>query len=383
MTDNITSDDLLREFTEIKESLEKRFDDKLQVVRNDLNVTVKAFDKFQIMSKHRSLPLNADNSFDAQLKEQLLANTDNFNKLNRKEIKSFGFDIKAAGDMTIGGNYTGGTAGLNSSLIGIVGGTTRLRHVRDLLRQTTMTGSSLPVLKDNGGEGAPAPTAEGSQKPQMDFDLAEMSAKAETIAGIVIFSRQFLDDVPSAQSWLIQKMVEAYMAVEDAQLLTGTGTSPQLGGMNKAGNYTAATVVSGDPYVTRLVKGVIQLRSLERNPTGIIINPADYGSLLLNTASGSGQFDLPSYVTVNTFGQVSILGVPVIDTTAQAVGTYNIIDNEGSVLAFRQNTTVEFFESDGTNVQYNKITARIESRIAFPIYGSSYIIQGAFDSSES
>lgn len=375
-----TSEDLLKQLNEIKTGLEKHVDAKIQPIKDDLDVTIKAFDKFQITNKGARGSMNNDNSFDAQLRKQLFANTDNFNKLNRKEIKSFGFDIKAVGDMTIGGNYSGGNTGISSNVIGIVGGTTRLRHVRDLLRQTTMTGSSLPVLKDNGGEGAPAPTAEGTQKPQMDFDLSEASAKAEVIAGIVIFSKQFLDDVPSAQSWLVQKMIEAYMAAEDTQLLTGNGVSPQLSGMNTSGNFTDATSLSSDNDVMQLVKGIIQLRALERNPTGIIINPNDYGSILLNQATGSGAFDLPSFVTVNTFGQVSILGVPVIDTTAQAVGTYNIIDNEGSVLAFRQATTVEFFESDGNNVQYNKITARIESRIAFPIYGSSYIIKGSFDS---
>lgn len=359
-------------------NLDAKLKGQLEPLRSDLNATIKAVDILQVRFKNAPAMQVKEETFDAQLRDQIFENTDNFQKLSRREIKSFGFEIKAAGDMTIGGNYTGGTAGLQSNLIGIVGGAPRLRHVRDLLRQTTMSGSSLPVLKDAGGEGAPAPTTEGTLKPKMDFDLAEASAKAETIAGIVVFSKQFLDDVPSAQSWLVQKMIEAYMNAEDNQLLNGNGTSPNLSGMNNAGNFTAATSAASDNDVVQLVKGIIQLRSLERNPTGIIINPADYGSILLNQSSGSGVFDLPNYISVNAFGQVTILGVPVIDTTAQTVGTYDVIDNAGSILAFRQNTTVEFFDQDGTNVQYNKITARVESRIAFPIYGSNYIIKGSF-----
>jgi hypothetical protein len=75
--------------------------------------------------------------------------------------------------MTMSGNFTGASCSTNSATVGIVGVPSTSLHVRDILRQTTMTGSSLPILKDNGGEGAPAPVADGALKPQFDFDLSE------------------------------------------------------------------------------------------------------------------------------------------------------------------------------------------------------------------
>jgi HK97 family phage major capsid protein len=314
---------------------------------------------------------------EGQIRKGLQDNTDNLVKFSRKEIKAFGFELKVVGDMSLGGNYTGGTASTNSQGIGIIGAA-RPRHVRDLFRQSTMTGSSLPVLKDNGGEGAPAPVVEGGLKPQFDFDLSEVSAKAETIAGVVILSRQFLDDIPSAREWLTGKMIEAYMSVEDDQLLNGDGISPNLKGINTAGNFTAATSLAAANNVVQLVSGIIQLRAINRTATGIVLHPTDLESILLNTAVGSGEFDLPSYVSVSSQGGISILGVPVVVTTAQTVGRYDIIDDSGMLMAFRQNTTIEFFEQDSTNVRYNKVTARIESRIAFPVYGSTYVIKGTF-----
>ena len=81
----------------------------------------------------------------------------------------------------------------------------------------------------------------------------------------------------------------------------------------------------------------------------------------------------------NTTGAISILGVPVVDTTAQTLGRFNVIDNNGSLMAIRQGITIEFFEQDSTNVRYNRITVRIESRIAYPTYGATYAIQGFFE----
>jgi len=76
---------------------------------------------------------------------------------------------------------------------------------------------------------------------------------------------------------------------------------------------------------------------------------------------------------------VTIAGVPVVWTTAQAEDTYTVGDfNHGSSLLFRESPRVEFFNQDGTNVRENKITIRIEERVAFAVYGVTYFIKGDF-----
>ena len=315
-----------------------------------------------------------DTSLEGQIASGLQDNQDNFVKFVRKEVKSFSFELK---DTLLSTGYTGGTAYTNSAGRAIIP-TANPRHVRDLFIQTTMTGSSLPVLKDNGQTGAVAAVAEGANKPLLDFSLAEQTAKAEVLAGVVVVSRQFLDDLPSATQFLVGRLAEAYATVEDSQLLNGDGISPNLKGINTAGNFTAATSLAAANDVTQLVSGIIQLRAMNRNATGIVLHPTNYASILLNVASGSGEFDLPSYVSVNGTGGISILGIPVIDTTQQTVGRYNIIDKSGMLVAIRQNTTIEFFEQDSTNIRQNKVSVRVEGRIAFPVYSSNYVIQGTF-----
>jgi hypothetical protein len=48
------------------------------------------------------------------------------------------------------------------------------------------------------------------------------------------------------------------------------------------------------------------------------------------------------------------------------------------LLLVREAPAVEFFYEDGTNVRENKVTVRVEERVAFPIFGSTYFVYGDF-----
>ena len=245
-----------------------------------------------------------------------------------------------------------------------------------------MDKGSLPIIKDNGttGDGFGF-VSEGNVKPSLDFALAESPAKAEVLAAIVSVSRQFLDDLGPAgvQEWIVNKLTDLYLNKEDDALLNGTGVTPQIGGMNIAGNFTAATSLAADNDVVQLIKGIIQMRGLERNASAIVINPVDLTRILLNQAAGSGEFDLPGYVSVNANGGLSILNIPILDTVGQTAKRYNILDNSQMVMGIRENLNIRFFEQDVDNVQKNMITIRAEARIAYANYSPSNVIQGFFE----
>jgi HK97 family phage major capsid protein len=99
----------------------------------------------------------------------------------------------------------------------------------------------------------------------------------------------------------------------------------------------------------------------------------------LNKASTSGEYDLPGIVTMSPEGVLRIAGVPVSRTTAMTVDKFIVGDfNQGAMLLIREAPRVEFFREDGTNVRENKVTVRVEERVAFPIFGSNYFIYGDF-----
>lgn len=318
-------------------------------------------------------------SFAALLEESIEENFDAIQKFNRKETNRVSFQMKAVADMGFAGNF--GTASQSVATVrpGIITDPNRKVHIRELVPQGTMDGSTFHYVKENGpGEGSIAPVAENVLKPQIDLDLIEASAPAEYIAGWLRISKKMLEDVKGMTSFLQMRLMEKLLRAEDNQLLNGNGTSPNISGITDTGNFTAYNGPAGRD-IEELVYAISQLEDEEeRTANGILLRPADYYRIALNKAAGSGEYDLPGIVTLAN-GVLNIAGVPTYASTAATAGQFIVGDwRMGAMLLQREAPMVEFFYEDGTNVRENKVTVRVEERIAFPIFGDNYFIVGSF-----
>lgn len=300
--------------------------------------------------------------------------------MNHKDRnKKFSIELKTVGDVTVSANYTGGSRALQVLSPGIIQNPPRKVHIRALLPGGTIgTGTSYVFMKENGdGEGAIAPTAETATKPQIDTDLIESSVNIETIAGWLRVSRKAMNNIPGFLSFLQTRLPEKLLRVEDTQLLNGDGVSPNLKGIMRSGNFTAATSTSSF-LGEQLIDGIAQLEdTLDRSATAILLRPVDYYSFFKHKAAITGEYDLPlNFTFVN--GVLYISGVPIFASTGMLPDQYIIGDwMQGAQLLTQEGMRIEFFEQDGTNVRENKITVRIEETVAFPVYGNNYFIVGS------
>lgn len=316
-------------------------------------------------------------TLESVIKKSIMESQDDVLKFGRGETKNLVLDIKVVGDMTIG-NVTGGSRYGQQFAPSIIQGPYRRVHVRDLIPVTQAgPGNTFTFLKENGaGEGAIAPTAETSTKPQIDKDFVEATVNFEFIAGWARLSRKMMNNVPGLVGYLQQRLPEDLLKIEDAQLLYGNGTPPNLKGIGTAGNFTAAS--SGATNIEEaLIDALSQLEDgNERYATGIVVRPSTYYNFFKNKAAGSGEYDLPqNFVFVNNVLYIS--GIPVIPSTAVTVGDYFVGDfQQGAQILQQEAMRLEFFYEDGTNVRENKVTVRIEEAIAFPVYGADYFIKG-------
>jgi HK97 family phage major capsid protein len=186
-----------------------------------------------------------------------------------------------------------------------------------------------------------------------------------------------MNNIPGFMAWLQSRMPQRLLNVEDAQILYGDGTTPNLKGILTSGNFVASTSTA-DVLVERIIDDLAQLEdTYERNADGILMRPKEYFGFFKNKAAGSGEYDLPQNVTFQN-GTLYISGVPVYGSTAVTDGDYVVGDfGQGAQLLTQEGMRLEFFEQDGDNVRYNKITARIEETVALPVYGPDYFIKGA------
>ena len=356
-------------------------DTKLNDIDTKLAKVIEAQDG--MLARQNDLKLAADKktvkSFGELLNESMEENTDAIAKFARKETNKVSFQLKAVGDMGFSANF--GTASQSTANVrpGIITDPNRRTHIRDLVPQGTMDGSTFYYVKENGvGEGSIGTVAENATKPQIDLDLIEANANAEYIAGWLRISKKMLADVKGMTAFLQMRLMEKLLRAEDNQLLNGNGTTPNISGITDTGNFTAYN--GGDGVdIEDLVNAISQLEDEEeRYANGILLRPADYYRLALNKASGSGEYDLPGIVTLAN-GRLNIAGVPVYASTAATDGQFIVGDwRMGAMLLTREPAVVEFFYEDGTNVRENKVTVRVEERVAFPIFGDNYFIVGNF-----
>ena len=348
---------------------------ELEELKSQVAVVKDAADKLEAKNNRKTMNENQVKGFNATLADAIEKNADSIAKLGRGEVKRSGFvlDTKAVGNMTEAVNLTGDIPRQYAPQVYAL--PNRKVHVRSLLPVGTISTGLFTFPKETGGEGDVAPQTQGSSKAQLDFDITMTDAPAQYIAGFVRISRQMLDDVPAMTSFLQARLLEKYLLAEDAQLLNGNGTAPNLTGLT-----TVASAFSGAATVDveQLVQSIAQVAAANYSANGILINPTDWANIM-NTKPTNAAYSLPGSTVVTTDGSLTIAGIPVFQSTAIAADKFLVGDwSMGAQIMQNQGISVQFSEMDSDNFQKNLITVRVEARIAFPIYYNGAFVYGDF-----
>jgi HK97 family phage major capsid protein len=348
---------------------------ELEELKSQVAVVKDAADKLEAKNNRKTMNENQVKGFNVSLAEAIEKNADSIAKLGRGEQKRSGFilDTKAVGNMTEAVNLTGDIQRQYAPQVYAL--PNRQVHMRSLLPVGTISTGLFTFPKETGGEGDAAPQVQGSSKSQIDFDITMTDAPAQYIAGYVRISRQMLDDVPAMTSFLQARLLEKYLLAEDAQLLNGNGTAPNLQGITGvASAFGGAATVD----VEQLVQAIAQVSNANYSANGILINPTDWAAIM-NTKNTNAAYSLPASTVVTTDGTVSIAGIPVFKSTAIAADKFLVGDwSMGAQIMQNQGISVQFSEMDSDNFQKNLITVRVEARIAFPIYYNNAFVYGDF-----
>jgi len=347
----------------------------LEATKASISVVKDEIEKMEAKNNRVKMNQTEVKGFNATLAEAIENNSDSLAKLARGEQKrsSFILDTKAVGNMTEAVNLTGDITRQYANQVYAL--PSRKVHLRSLLPIGTINQGLFTFPYESGGEGAPGVQTQGSSKDQVDFDITMKDAPAQYIAGYVRISRQMLDDIPAMTSFLQSRLLEKYLVAEDAQILSGNGTAPNLQGI-----LPVATAATGAATVDveQLVQAIAQLETSNYSATGILVNPTDWAAIM-NTKNTNSAYTLPASTVVTTDGSVSIAGIPLYKSTAMAVDKFLVGDwSMGAQIMQNQGISVQFSEFDADNFTKNMITVRVEARIAFPIYYNSAFIYGDF-----
>lgn len=292
--------------------------------------------------------------------------------------RSAKFEIKA-GDMTVANSFTGEVIPAQY-VPGIKYDPTRPVHVRQLLAQGSTNAEVVRYVRETAYDNGAATAAQGATLAESDFDLTAYDANVQKIGTYFRISEEMLADTPQLTSYLAARAPEKLLTVEDAQLLYGNGTAPNISGIVTSGATAFAagsfadTITAANQFDV-LTVAINQLALVNYRPDYIMLNPTDFSKIVLLKATTNEYLNEQYYAGL----QPSFLGVPVVLNTAITAGTY-LVGNFalGTQMWVRENVSLEFFREDGTNVRDGFVTVRLVERIALTNYAPLAIVKGTF-----
>lgn len=365
--------------------------EELKTALEDIKVTMKAFDRFQIAFKNAkpAIVKSEAKSFNQILSETVERNENairNFKKGESivmdmmpevKEVNKEGVrEVKAVGDMSIAINFP--AAGQMFQDVGpLIQSPYNRVWLSDVLPGGTSTGTQLVYPKENGTDGGAAvwedPTTD---KPQIDYNLTAENGYFKWIAGIVIVDRDMLDDIAFLNSYLQNKMLISLKTAENAFILNGTSsTKPVPGLMSVASPYNGGYSTEVERIIDSAYGQIVDATNEFYQGTTTVLRPRDTVKVGLNKASGSGEFDLPAGSVAFVNGKLTVGGLDVVPTTQMAFDTFLTFDKNATMFVKRMQPELRLFE-DATLAKKNKVMFRIEERATLAIFNNAAIVKG-------
>jgi HK97 family phage major capsid protein len=162
--------------------------------------------------------------------------------------------------------------------------------VADLLASGTTDSSSISYVIESAFQDLTATVSEKGTKPQLDLTLARRQDNVTKIANVAKVTDEMFQDAPQFQSYLSERMAFGVKRVEEAQLLNGNGTPPNLQGIMKRSGLATTVVTAAGLTALKAMEGIYnQITALRATsfvePDAIVIHPTDWQTIRLGKDS--------------------------------------------------------------------------------------------------
>lgn len=258
-------------------------------------------------------------------------------------------------------------------------------YVADLLGQSTTDAPAVRYVKETTATNAAAAVAEGTAKPQSTLVFGETTEPVRKIATILPVTDEMLSDAPQIQAYINQRLTLFVKITEEAQILLGSGTAPNLQGLIGAGRNSVGTYARGtaDDNALALFKAMNGTRgSSQLDCDAIVIHPTNWQAI--RTAKdtsgqylGGGPFFGPyggpqGPAGASQFSADNLWGVRVVVTSAMTLGSALVgAFGQGGAVIRRSGVNVEATNSHSTWFADDIVALRAEERLALAVYRES------------
>lgn len=245
---------------------------------------------------------------------------------------------KAAATMAMT-NYSGGYVGI-SDWDSQLGQFARRRPLlQDVVRRVRVNSNYISWADKANADGGAGMQTEAGSKTQSDFDIVERKLPVETVASYITVSKQMLADLPYMNDAIAMELSELVELHLEDQILTGSGATPNLKGIE---NYATAYAAGASFSNAIDYANIYDLIETARAQAGVanhtvdtvIMNTVDVTKMRL-TKANDGQ-----YVTMTPGGLYTSSGLRIIETNAVTANEMYVINSQKSVLGIREEMSI-------------------------------------------
>lgn len=217
------------------------------------------------------------------------------------------------------------------------------------------------AFSDNAGF-----VAEGGAKPQATLALSLRTVPLSKIAVHLPVTDEQLMDVPQVRAYIDQRLTLMIRRKEDAGLLVGTGTPPELQGFHTKSGIGSIARAANEDNSDAILRAITDVNSIYgfANASGIIMHPLNWLAIrLLRTTTGDYIWGHPA-----TMGPQTLWGLPVVPTAAETSGKAMVGDfSMYSHISRRTGIRVDVgYINDDFTLDIQRI--RLEERLSLEIY---------------
>ena len=227
-----------------------------------------------------------------------------------------------------------------------------------------------------------AMTSEGSAKAEVTAEFESYSAIIEKISAWIPATDEILTDAPTLRGYIDTRLTYMLDIREEAQLLTGSGTSPNILGLDNVSGVQTQSVVAGD-YPACVGQAIGKVENKDGEANGVATNPLDYWVGV--TTRHANQFDngfgggAPSGRVAD--GNIT-WGLPAVRSRAVASGYAYVADWRMGVTVFdRQETTIKVGDQHSDYFIRNLLVILAETRVGAAWHRGSLFVKAAVPTS--
>ena len=253
--------------------------------------------------------------------------------------------------------------------------------IESLIPHLPTSVTTVEYLKEGTFTNKAAFVAEAAQKPQSTDTFELMQSNVQTIAHFSKVTRQLIDDSATLAAFINSRMVYGVNLVVEQQIINGDGTSPNLGGLLKDGNYTAQAFTYDDlggdsgTLLDLLRLSIAKVNAANYRANAILLNPMDWAKLQgLKGSNNQYLYGVPSI----SFENMTAWGVRVVTSASMTEGKYLVGDfSQAATIYDRMSTVIDIASQNENDFIKNLFTIRAERRLALVVEHPKALVGGS------